>query len=1048
MQIKNKTMAIVITAILVISMAVSIGNISTVKATGPNPVPGHPNDSYDAPTQAAISAGMYWVGMDANATATRLTLWNRYQDNITTHVYIITAPNPIGVGQADNIVMFNPQVPQNGLGSIAAGYPARYMYTFTVTTPNNVTTTYPTATPPSYSSWSMNSVQNVNGQNVFVSDSTGSTYMSYTPDTVGNYTFTVNFIGFRYLFNATNSVVQNNDYYGAYYKSSSYTTELTVQQDPVSLTGLTEPSYSAIPTEYWSRPIEQENTQWYAIASNWLENGHDLNNGGSQNAYQPDGTAPNSGHILWTTPEEDSGILGGSNTGRAGNSFNTGSQYQPRLTQPTYGGEGPIIMYGRLYYSPSIYYTGYSELFNCIDLKTGQFLYQVNTTAVTGSRNLPQFGYYYSQDDVNEHGIQNPGWLFSSNYAVGYQPEYGYPELHFANVPSGTEIQGPAGEGLRFILPNLGTTASPIYTNLLQWNSSRIIPTISSGAAPNTNTYQGNVPLSPAPTVITTNPYTWNGSAFVSIPAASIPKTIGTSNVNYAVTWVNNAWINYTTSSPLNQVYQNGVWMANPVTTSPLTFAGLNAGSVPSYDYNVTLTYQGQPFHFATTPTIAAASVNDIVWGFNASWPTGTSAPSYTYPDNVSVWAIDINPAHTTFGSLLYLTSITTDIAPTTDNQNLLFEHADAQEGVFVAIEIPSQTFWVWNMHTGNLMFTTDVQADTLSPFGYYAWPSLISGTQIKTAYGMMYTGGYTGTVSAYSLNSTGTGVNPVWRYNVIPTGTAGTIKSSPGMMTLLADGKLYVGTHEHSAETPLEAGNNIKCLNATTTDPAGQLLWEMSGWVYPSAAAVADGVLTYFNNYDGQIYGVGQGPSALTVSAPQASIELGRSLVISGTVMDVSAGTQQTTVKADFPNGVPAVSDASESAMMEYVYMQKSAPSNATGVPVSIDAVDSNGNFRHIGDTTSDASGAFSYQYTPDITGKYTVYASFAGSNSYYGSSSETSFAVDAAAPTQAPTSTPVQSTADLYFVPAIAGLFVAIIIVGLLIVMVLRKLLLKKVF
>jgi hypothetical protein len=974
-------MAIVITLILVTSMAISIGSLQTPTAKAET-IGGY---NYDVPTATAIHQGMYWVGMNANASATRLMLWNRYADNIATHVFIIPAPNVIGVGQQDNIVMFNPQVPQNGLGSIVNGYPARYMFTFTVTTPSGATTTYPTATPPSYSTWSMNSVVSDNGTNVFQSDSTGSTYMTYTPDTVGNYTFTVNFVSFQYLFNSTNSVVGNNDYYGVHYQASNYTTTLTVQQDPVSLTGLTAPAYSPIPTEFWTRPIEQENTQWNAIASNWLENGDTLNNGGQQNAFQADGTGPNSGHILWTTPIEDSGILGGVDSGRgiAGNSFNTGSQYQPRFTQPTYGGEGPIVMYGRIYYSPSIYYTGYSELFNCIDLKTGAFLYQVNTTAVTGARNLPAFGYYYDQDDVNEHGIQNAGWLFTSNYGVGYQPEYGYAELHLANAPSAApEIQGPSGEDLRYSL-----TRNTTGTWLAQWNSSRVIPVISSGAAPVTTSYEANVPITPARP--STSMY-WNGTFWST-----------TANTNW-------------TALNVNQV-----------------------NTTPSYDFNMSLTYNGSPFVFSTAPTIGAAKEGDIVWGYNATWPTGTSAPSYTYNDNVTVWAIDINPADTTYGTVLYLTNIQTDLTPTTDNQNLLFEHADANEGVFIALEIPSQTFYVWNMHTGNLMFTTDSQTSSLSPFGYYTWPSLISGTQVKTGYGMMYTGGYSGTISAYSLNETGTNQSPVWRYSVFPPGTAGIIKSSPGMMTLLADGKLYVGTHEHSAETPLEAGNNMKVLNATD----GTLVWEMAGWVYPSAAAVADGCLVYLNNYDMQLYSIGQGPSALTVTAPQAGVTLGNSLIISGTVTDVSAGTQQTAVKADFPNGVPAVSDASQSAWMEYVYMQKIKPSNTTGVNVSIDAVDSNNNVRHLGDTTSDSSGMFSFQYTPDIAGKFTVTATFAGSNSYYGSSSETSFVVDPAHPTQAPQATQAPGAADQFFVPAIAGLFVAVIVVGLLIILVLRK-------
>ena len=43
----------------------------------------------------------------------------------------------------------------------------------------------------------------------------------------------------------------------------------------------------------------------------------------------------------------------------------------------------------------------------------------------------------------------------------------------------------------------------------------------------------------------------------------------------------------------------------------------------------------------------------------------------------------------------------------------------------------------------------------------------------------------------------------------------------------------------------------------------------------------------------------------------------------------------------------------------MEYVYEQQPMPTNVTGVPVTITAIDSNGNFI-IGTATTDASGTF----------------------------------------------------------------------------------------
>jgi hypothetical protein len=202
---------------------------------------------------------------------------------------------------------------------------------------------------------------------------------------------------------------------------------------------------------------------------------------------------------------------------------------------------------------------------------------------------------------------------------------------------------------------------------------------------------------------------------------------------------------------------------------------------------------------------------------------------------------------------------------------------------------------------------------------------------------------------------------------------------------------------------------------------------------------AIADGYSTWFNGYDNQIYVVGRGPSALSVEAPKASIELGRSLVIAGSVSDISAGTKQAQQAADFPNGVPCVSDDSMKDWMGYIYQQRPAPANAKGVTVTLSVLDSNNNFRTIGTTTTDLSGAYSYQWAPDIPGKYIVYASFAGTNGYWPSSAETSFAVDAVTSTQ--TQAPIvnaPSNDSIYFVASTVAIIIAIAIVG---VLILRK-------
>jgi outer membrane protein assembly factor BamB len=254
-------------------------------------------------------------------------------------------------------------------------------------------------------------------------------------------------------------------------------------------------------------------------------------------------------------------------------------------------------------------------------------------------------------------------------------------------------------------------------------------------------------------------------------------------------------------------------------------------------------------------------------------------------------------------------------------------------------------------------------------------------------------------------------------------------------------NGKIYFFQQEHSANQPLPRGAPAYCLNATT----GEVIWRVDGLIrdnhWGSEAIMGDSVIAIANTYDQQIYTMGKGPSAMTVEAPMADITLGSGLVIRGTVTDVSPGTTQTSLKLRFPYGVPAMSDDSQGDWMKYVYVQFPRPTNVTGVEVTLTVLDANNNFREIGKTTSNSDGLFTFNWIPDIAGQFTVYASFGGSKSYFPSQAVTSFAVDPAPPTPAATQALIQSTADLYFVPAIAGLFVAMIVVGLLVVLFLRK-------
>jgi hypothetical protein len=309
-------------------------------------------------------------------------------------------------------------------------------------------------------------------------------------------------------------------------------------------------------------------------------------------------------------------------------------------------------------------------------------------------------------------------------------------------------------------------------------------------------------------------------------------------------------------------------------------------------------------------------------------------------------------------------------------------------------------------------------------------------------AYGILYISGYGGEILAYATNN-GT---LLWKFNQTST-TLYTDGKPWGLQPLhvgaMADGIVYAFAGEHSPGTPLYTGYRNFAVDAFT----GEKIWDLFGWSSSglgtsiAPVAIADGYMAYYNCYDARVYSIGKGPSATTVTAsPKVSMN-GDSVLVEGTVIDAAAGTRQPEQLARFPNGVPAVSDASMSAWMEYVYMQKPHPSDTVGVNVTISVFDPNNNSYDVGTTTSDANGFYKMTFTPEVPGEYTVYASFDGSDSYWPSYSFTAINVEEA-PAATPEPTPMPaSLADIYLLPATIGIIIAIAVATIIIVLVIRR-------
>jgi hypothetical protein len=108
--------------------------------------------------------------------------------------------------------------------------------------------------------------------------------------------------------------------------------------------------------------------------------------------------------------------------------------------------------------------------------------------------------------------------------------------------------------------------------------------------------------------------------------------------------------------------------------------------------------------------------------------------------------------------------------------------------------------------------------------------------------------------------------------------------------------------------------------------------------------------------------------------------------------------------------------------------------PSNAKGVNVTLDAIDPNNNFIHIGTTTSDLTGNYGLKFTPEVPGTYQIIATFAGSASYGSSFAQTYITVDEAPPATAAPEYPQPIDNTMTIVYATIAIIIAVAIVGLL--------------
>lgn len=801
------------------------------------------------------------------------------QTAIKTYAFVGATPNPVGVGQQ---VLLHIGISQQ--------------------------------TPSTYLKWTGLSVD-ISGPggyhetiNDISTDATGGTGRSISFDTEGVYEIQSHF--------------PEQDMQGQTYAASdSEVIQLVVQAEQIPYF----PEFP-LPTEYWTRPINAQFHEWAPIAGNWLHPAGSYTMPPIPKYHPYNEDAPETAHILWTTPYAQGGLTGG----ELGDvQYEMGDAYVGKFL-------GSVIIDGVLYYNQfqETGDTAVEQNVVAMDLKTGEELWVRNWD----NKRLA-FGQVYFFDSFNYHGAFAYLWTTEGGYsAFGpstpqnwscYDALTGRWLYTLENVPSGPNddywVYGPKGEIIRYNVDLVNGWVS-------MWNSSKAVNPQTAGSV-------GDGSWNPiGSTFDATQGIQWN---------VSIPEALPGSVAHYS----------------LDRIFGSTSWTFPSATGPTLTSWALEVDEDSVKD-------------------------DEADVAFNYEW---------TVPSEVS-------------------------------DANWVFCDVSFEDDVFIISCKEDRKYYGFSLETGRPLWQTVSESWSELTF-YDKWYGPAYG------YGNFYSGRQSGVVTCYDIQSG----EIKWQYNVTDK-YAEILWSAnfPIEYHFLADGKICLSYGEHSPIDPTGRGAPMVVLDAETGEEIWTLSWFNNWW--GGHVIIGDSIMAGLNAYDGRIYSIGKGPSATTVSAsPKISVD-GDSVIVEGTVMDISPGTQDYALTARFPNGVPAMSDANMTDWMEYVYMQYPKPADMVGVNVTISVLDPNGNAYPVTSALSDGSGTFCCEFIPEVPGMYTVIATFEGSEAYCGSSASTHLKVNDAVVTPPPTETPGTMT-DAYVLGLGVTSIAAIVAIGLIIILMLRK-------
>jgi hypothetical protein len=722
-----------------------------------------------------------------------------------------------------------------------------------------------------------------------------------------------------------------------------------------------------IPTGYWTTPVNAMNRGWESIVANWL-GGAAQNNGPTANFGW--GKAPESAHVLWTTPMWSGGIM----DARFGDSMNYETIHYEGLSF------SPIILDGRIYYNVQ---SLPREGWYCLNLYTGETEYFQNTTGP-----ISGVGGGFELTGAIQEGALSFGQILnyqSPNQMGGYPYLWSTPSSNsFGGATSQTDWRMYDAYSGNYIC-SIANITSPLIVDGQ--------PVMTMGM------------MGPTPVMVGATGFQVYGSDG-SICYYNIVNAGTAAEPQYLLqVWNSTKAISYKADQDALESANNAYWMWRPFLN--YTFDGS----------------QGFTLNVPTVDLTGAGSLQTVregkyVIGGTAGMNNGT------FVQEGQMWAISLTPGEE--GKLLWNVTFTPPVSSVPSSATGMFgggvmslaggglfggaSGVDPEDGVFLFQQTMTRQWWGYSLETGEELWHSEPE----DQWSYY-------GMSFDIYNGMLLSsgGGMAGSeLRAYNI-TTG---EVLWTYVPHQVGFESPYGLYPISISCIADGKIYLYSREHHQIGNLWRGTTLRCINATD----GAELWQLASW--GSGYVLSNGYLVGWNAYDNQIYCVGIGPSATTVNVQNDVVNKGATAFIKGTVTDQSPGAVKAATTFGYLNGVPAVSDADQQGWMEYLYEQQALPADAKGVKVHLTAIDPNGNTQDIGYATTDLGGSFGFPWVPPVEGTYQVMATFEGSKSYGGSYATTQFEVLPATvspavtvqptptmptqPTSAPTSAPTQQT------------------------------------